>query len=206
MTDPILQPSVDNVPHQDDAVKTPKRIPQLNFWLAMVAQLVLLATIAGRSIYAIATGTTVYLKTAPVDPYDLLRGYYQTLNYQISSSSELKQLPGGNFLEDKSFKSGNREIFVTLALPKNGRGAAQPIFVSNTKPHNLPSDQIAIRGVFNGWQVHYDIEKFYMPEAQAQNVNTEIRGSRNLLVEVKVDSGGHPTLMGLWIDNKKYDF
>lgn len=207
MSDQILNPIVEPALQQSASIDTESKIPQRNFWLAMGAQLILLATIPARSLYAIATGTTVYLETAPVDPYDLLRGYYQTLSYNISNRSQLEKLPGGEMLKSRNYNPDRREIYVTLALPKDGRSAAKPVAISNQKPNNLPSDRIAIRGVSDGWQIRYDLEKFYMPETQADTVNKEISGNRrNLLVEVKVDSGGHPTLVGLWIGDKKYNF
>ena len=55
------------------------KIPARNFWLALGVQLLLLASVPAKAIYTLNSGTTVFLQTAPVDPVDLLRGYYQTL-------------------------------------------------------------------------------------------------------------------------------
>jgi uncharacterized membrane-anchored protein len=181
-------------------------VPQRNFWLALAAQVLLIAAVPAPAIYTLNTGTTVFLKTAPVDPYDLLRGYYQTLSYDISNRSILAKLPGGEILTDNN--SNNQEIFVTLALPTTtGRQAAKPIAISPQQPTNLPSHQISIRGIISGWQIIYDLEKFYLPETEQQNINDNInRHRRNLLVEVKVDSSGHPVLSSLWVGQKNYSF
>lgn len=184
----------------------PQPVPQLNFWLALTAQLLLLAAVPAPAIYTLTTGTTVFLQTAPVDPYDLLRGYYQTLRYDISNQSVLAKLPGGEIF--KQHPSGSREVFVTLALPTTpGRQAAKPLAISTQKPTNLPNGQIVIRGIANNWQIRYDIEKFYLPETAQPNVNQEIgRNPRHLLVEVKVDSNGHPVPVSLWVGQKSYSF
>jgi uncharacterized membrane-anchored protein len=211
MSDNLLQPiETAPLPQRDRDIK-PKLIPQRNFWVAMGAQFALLSTIAAPAIYTLSTGTTVYLQTAPVDPYDLLRGYYQVLNYDISDRSKLAKLPGGEIFNDKQSKTG--EFFVTLVLPSTpGQQAAQPIAVSATRPTNLPNGRIAIQGTFNkdsGWRsgISYGIEKFYMPEAQKDTVNNDVgRNPRKLLVEVKLDSNGHPVPVGLWVGDKSYRF
>jgi len=43
-------------------------------------------------LYSTQLGTAI--KTIPVDPYDPLRGYSQTLNYEISRLDNLRSLPG----------------------------------------------------------------------------------------------------------------
>ncbi len=131
------------------------------------------------------------------------------MRYKISDSYELKKLPGSEILQpqyNRDYKAATQEVFVTLALPTTARSAAQPIAISSQKPNNLPSNHLAIRGVLNGGQILYDLEKFYMPETQAATIKQEVRGTRNLLVEVKVDRSGHPALVGLWVKDKKYDF
>jgi uncharacterized membrane-anchored protein len=47
----------------------------------IVAQLAILAAIPLRQVRARLSGTTVTLETVPVDPYDVLSGYYVTLRY-----------------------------------------------------------------------------------------------------------------------------
>jgi uncharacterized membrane-anchored protein len=181
-------------------------IPQRNFWLALTAQLLMLGMVAAPALYTRNTGTTVFLQTAPVDPYDLLRGYYQVLGYDISDRAMLQKLPGGEFLQ--KYKLDRHEFFLTLALPATGeRTAAKPIAVSSQQPTNLPKNQIVIRGIANGTRITYDIEKFYMPESEQQNVNSGIdRNRQKLLVETKIDSSGHPVLMRLWVGEKGYSF
>jgi uncharacterized membrane-anchored protein len=211
MSDSLLK-QIDTTEQPElDRSSQPTPIPQRNFWLAMGAQFALLSTIAAPAIYTLTTGTTVFLQTAPVDPYDLLRGYYQTLNYDIADRAKLAKLPGGEILSNKQTKTG--EFFVTLALPSApGQQVAQPIAVSATKPPNLPTGQIAIQGIQNpqsGWRndLSYGIEKFYMPESQKDTVNNEVgRNPRKLLVEVKIDSSGHPVPVSLWVGNKSYRF
>jgi uncharacterized membrane-anchored protein len=212
MSDILLEPiETSSLPERGDSSTLP--VPQRNFWLAMAAQLLLLSTVAAPAIYTLNTGKTVFLQTAPVDPYDLLRGNYQILNYDIADRSQLEKLPGGKILSDR--KIDTKEFFVTLALPSTpGQQAAPPnrllsasaIAVSTKLPTNLPTNQIAIRGT-NGYRIDYDIGKFYMPEAKKDTVNDDIsRNPRSLLVEVKIDSSGHAVPVSLWVGKKSYGF
>jgi uncharacterized membrane-anchored protein len=204
MSDSLLKPS-ETAPLTPEMRAQEPVVPQRNFWLALAAQFLLLAAIPAPTIYTLNTGTTVFLQTAPVDPYDILRGYYQTLGYDIADRAMLAKLPGGEILKEP--KSGSREIFVTLELPPAGRKAAKPIAIARQRPTNLPSNQIAIRGIISNWQIRYQIEKFYLPETEQQNVNQNIdRNRRNLLVEVKIDSTGHPVPVSLWVGQKSYSF
>lgn len=196
---------LDNLFNSEDGDRHP--IPQRNFWLVLAVQFMMLASVPAASIHTQLTGTTIFLQTAPVDPYDILRGYYQILGYDISDRNQLKKLPGGKLFE--KYKPGVQEFFVTVTIPNPPtQTAATAIAVSTQQPINLPSNQLAIRGTFSGGsQLNYGIEKFYMPEAQQQSVNQDIdRNRRNLLVEVKVDSNGHSVPMKLWVGNKSYSF
>jgi uncharacterized membrane-anchored protein len=100
-----------------DAVQSPQPSPDRlsirRLAVPLLLQSLLICSIPFQSIYALATGTTVILKTMPVDPYDLLRGYYQTLSYDISSFSTLNKLPGWaelNHKQDREIIDRNRQV------------------------------------------------------------------------------------------------
>jgi uncharacterized membrane-anchored protein len=136
----------------------------------------------------------------------LLRGYYQTLGYDISTKDALQKLSGGGFM----MKIANgQELFVTLALPAEGRReAAKPIAISLTKPPTRPQE-VALRGVFHGWRITYDLEQFYMPEQQQVKVNQDIdrgRRSKNLLMETKIGKDGRGLPVAIWIGDQSYRF
>jgi uncharacterized membrane-anchored protein len=181
-------------------------MPPRNFWLALGLQLLLIATVPAQALYTLNTGTTVYLKTVPVDPVDLLRGYYQTLSYEISNRDTLEKLLGVPVT--KEFKSGD-EIFVTLELPKNNvREAAKPIAVAKVRPNPKPNEVI-LRGVYNGWQIKYNLEEFYMPEERQVEVNKDISGgqqSKNLIMETKIGADGRGLPVAIWIGDKSHRF
>jgi uncharacterized membrane-anchored protein len=207
----------------NDAVQSPQPSPDKlsigRLAVPLLLQSLLICSIPFQSIYALATGTTVILKTMPVDPYDLLRGYYQTLSYDISSFDTLRQLPGWAKLNrnvQQDTIDSNRQVYITLAKisPVNSQSpeAWKPIAIGEKLPVDLSADKIAIKGTSNGSNVVYGLETYYMPEDRKDGVNKDINqaqlsgGKRNLLVEVKVDNQGLATPVGLWVGTNQYRF
>jgi uncharacterized membrane-anchored protein len=213
---PIIEPDLLNVPSEPEPHQ---KLPFSRLAVPLFLQSLLICSISAQSIYALATGTTVVLKTMPVDPYDLLRGYYQTLSYDISSFNTLKNLSGWQELKrDKGSVNipNNQQVYITLtkvtAVNANSPQAWQPVAIGTQIPTNLSSDKIAIRGVSNGNSIVYGLETYYMPEDRKDDVNKDVNaarssgGKRNLLVEIKVDNRGIATPVGLWVGDKQYRF
>jgi uncharacterized membrane-anchored protein len=213
---PIVEPDVLNAPTNPEPHQ---KLPFSRLAVPLFLQSLLICSISAQSIYALATGTTVVLKTMPVDPYDLLRGYYQTLSYDISSFNTLKNLSGWQDLKRESGSvniPNNQQVYITLSKAKstnaNSPQAWQPVAIDSQIPTNLSSDKIAIRGVSNGNSIVYGLETYYMPEDRKDDVNKDVNaarssgGKRNLLVEIKVDNRGVATPVGLWVGDKQYRF
>lgn len=201
---------------------SPEPAPKLSIGrlaIPLLLQSLLICSIPFQSIYALATGTTVILKTMPVDPYDLLRGYYQVLSYDISDFDTLRKLSGWAKLNrnvEQDTIDRNQQVYITLAKitaanPQTPE-AWKPIAIGNKFPVDLSADKIAIKGTSNGNSIIYGLETYYMPEDRKDDVNKDIdraRSSdekRNLLVEIKVDNRGLATPVSLWVGSKQYRF
>lgn len=189
------------------------KISWWQFVLPFTVQLLIILAIPSQSLYTYAFGKTVTIQTIPVDPYDLLRGYSQTLRYDIISNwNQLKKLPGGQDLNE------TETFYVTLQAPeflnKQPPLPWTAIAVSNEKPDNLPDNQIAIAGNTEGYRgAVYGLETYYMPENDRQKINQEIRdlqrqpnGKIPFVVEVKIDSRGKAIPVSLWIGDRRYQF
>ncbi|MEG4489236.1 GDYXXLXY domain-containing protein [Microcoleus sp. D2_18a_B4] len=207
-----------------------KRLPAWRLWVPLLLQIGLIAAVPATAVYTFITGKTVVLQTAPVDPYDFLRGYYQVLSYDISASTNLQKLPGWKDLpREKIYCSpgvvcpqntqsvkAKTSFYVILEAPKAatnpGRPQAwKPVRVSLENPANLPANQIAIKGKYNGWQMEYGLETYYMPEDEREKVNQDIseaqrKQRQSFLVEVKVDKTGHAVPVSLWVRDRNYRF
>ena len=191
-----------------------RRIPAWRFWAPLLIQFALLVVVPFKSAMTYATGQTVTLKTAPVDPYDMLRGYSQTLRFDISNVDTLRSLPGGS----EVFKSSNEAtpFYVTLEAPKANAAATvpeawKPIKVSAEYPEDLAANQIALKGEETyGW-VTYGLETYYMPESQRNDINDRISqiqrsGDETFVVNVKIDDSGGSVPESLWVGDREYRF
>ncbi|MBD2096790.1 GDYXXLXY domain-containing protein [Trichocoleus sp. FACHB-591] len=190
-----------------------RTLPSWRFWLPLVCQAALILTIPAQSLHTQLTGRTVILKTAPVDPYDLLRGYSVTLSYDISRVDTLRQLPGWSEVEQQ--KAANSEWpatkFFYLVLEAPGAASANPpspwraVRISSDRPANLAQNQVILRGQINNSTVQYGLERYYIPEDQRdainQNINTAQanQATQPIVVEVKVDAQGNAVPLSFWV-------
>jgi len=225
IADPSAHPSSFTLPAEA------KRIPAWRLWVPLLVQIGLIVAVPASAVYTFVTGKTVILQTVPVDPYDLLRGYYQVLSYDISQQNNLQKLPGWKDLpsdkipcppatvcpdqKNHKVKTGT-SFYVILESPKDATNSGspkawKPVGVSLENPPNLPVNQIAINGKYNGWRMEYGLETYYMPENEREKVNNDIgeaqRGKQqSFVVEVKVDKTGHAVPVSLWVRERNYRF
>lgn len=221
----ISESEITSTPANSQVTKSlSKRIPTWQFLLPLVLQMGLILSVPAQAIYTHVTGKTVVLQTAPVDPYDFLRGYYQILSYDISNTTNLQKLPGWDEVagdSDRNFLPNRSSLYVVLEAPtepgKPGKPTAwKPVRVSKEFPENLPENQIAIKGRYEGWQIKYGLETYFMPESKKDAVNDDIRDAQRgqgggrepipFVVEVKVNSGGQAVPVSLWVRDRNYRF
>lgn len=186
-------------------------LPWWRFLLPFGLQLAVILLVPARSAYTYNFGREVVIQTVPVDPYDLLRGYSQTLRYEISNIRNLKSLPGGDELSKRDLfyviLEADTEENQTPALPWKA------IAVARELPPNLPSDRVAVKGKMTQKRTaSYGLETYYMPESKRNKINREIRDlqrnsrRRAFVVEIKVDRWGNSVPVSLWIGDRNYRF
>jgi uncharacterized membrane-anchored protein len=194
-----------------------KKLPFWRLGIPLLIQLALILSVPAQAVYTYVTGKTVILQTIPVDPYDFLRGYYQTLNYEISDIDTLKTLPGWQEVAGENERiSRNTIVYVTLEQPKDQSNselpaAWKPINISLEQPEKLPENQIAIRGESQDWNIKYGVERYYMPEDQREQINDDINQTQQtqpeaFVVEVKVNDQGKAIPISLWVRDRNYQF
>jgi uncharacterized membrane-anchored protein len=165
------------------------------FVIAVGAQLLILAAVPAQKIHIRATGKTILLKTAPVDPYSIMSGYYVRLGYEISNpkvSDEWKKWPAG------------KHVWVMLKADPNGIWDA--VSVHDRRP-SVPNDGVIIKGKTSRWRIEYGIESYFIPEDARDKVTQDLR--RNLKeakAEVKVDSAGNAAITKLIIQDRVYAY
>lgn len=197
----------------------PQRLPGWRLWVPLVLQTGLILASPAQSFYTQVTGRTVILQTAPVDPYDPLRGYSQTLSYDISRIENLRSLPGGKELfkgSQHNYLPSGTEFYVILAAPASTKSQPplpwKPVGVRSNRPTSLPANQIALKGKSTGNAIEYGLETYYMSESRANEINQDInetqRGRQpgSFVVEVKVDKQGRAVPISLWVSKRNYRF
>lgn len=139
-------------------------------WLmigAAALQVVALAWMAGQREWVVRTGRTVYLRTAPLDPRDVMRGDYVRLAYEISRvPHDLWQ--GGLAAQPKTNDPLPRDTKLYASLRVDEGGLAQLVSLSDQPP----DDRLFIRGRLEHLtalhaQVRYGIEAFFMEQGKA---------------------------------------
>lgn len=124
--------------------------------------------------WPLMTGDKIVLATQPVDPFDPFRGQYMTINYEISTLSDVD-----------GFEAGDT---VYVSLKEDDEGIWRKESVSRTKPHSgsfIKGKVTNLRG--NTVRVKYGIEQFFF-ERRAK-LPTE-----NITVEVSVAGSGRALL------------
>jgi uncharacterized membrane-anchored protein len=148
--------------------------------IAVVAlQLLLLAGVTAPSAYTLSTGRVVTLKTVPVDPSDVFRGDYVSLNYDMSRQPMSGKVTDGS------------EVYVVLR--QTGRYWSVRT-ASATRPNLLPGE-VCIKGkAENSWDekvsIHYGIEQVFVPE----RTGGDIERSKDITVDVAVDANGNSAI------------
>lgn len=208
---PLPQTQPETLPE----VSLARRLPSWRLWLPLLFQTGLILAVPAQDAYTYAVGKQITLQTAPVDPYDLLRGHYQTLGYEITQVDNLKALPGGDWFEQHSGQAGKFHVVLEApsakpATPTQTPQPWEPVRISATYPTDLTTNQVAIQGQTDRYgRITYGIETYYMPDAVRDEINAAIGKTQNqqaFVVDVKVDSSGNAVPASLWISDQNYRF
>ena len=160
-------------------------MPLIMVFSTLVILTTMLATMVWSRISLLQNGTQIVLKTAPIDPRDLLRGYYVRLGYDISRIT-LSELPvpmseselGGGF---------KKRSVIYVKLQSDQDGFWSPLSVHRVRPKsdkNTDPQTIFIRGrlLYGSCtrgsrsiddckiSIRYGIEKFFAQKKRARKL------------------------------------
>jgi uncharacterized membrane-anchored protein len=133
--------------------------------------------------FAVLTfGERALLETRPVDPRELLRGDYVTLDYKISDIPR-------ELLSKDEFSPSNEYVYVTLSL--DGAGVASVADASLSRP----SKGLYIRGrfhnsmVWSDYSIDYGLGVYYVPEGTGKELERLIRENGKVFADVRILRG-----------------
>ena len=133
-----------------------KRTSLVAYIVAVVIQILILVAVPARKVFTMATGKTVILKVQPVDPYNILSGYYVTLGFDIS---RVDAFPNAGGLS----QGFSDRAWVYAIVEKGDDGTWKPVSLEHELPANLPENRAALLGRINHGAIRYGIEEFYIP-------------------------------------------
>lgn len=195
--DPTQHPQISSAPP-----KTISRLPIWRILVPLLGQILIITTIPAQKAMTLATGTTVFLQTVPVDPYDLLRGRYVTLGYEIASYDLLVDLPGGQ----PEILSGP-EFYIHLEpSTRDADSTWEAVAISADYPRDLPPGQVAIRAQSPSWQqLDIGLGQYFIPDQIGDELEADMaRHPADTRIEAKVDDRGNAALVRLWIQDRPY--
>jgi len=176
-------------------------VSRLWVMLAVAAQLLVLAWMAGEREWIFRTGHVAYLRTAPVDPRDLFRGDFVRLLYEVNSV----QRDDAPVRAARKAEVPRHEVVYTRLRPA-GEGLYEAAGASATQP----SAGLFLRGrTEDSWRagrrrggafVKYGIEQLFVEQGRGKTIERR-RGVRDGLqvpmeIEVAIAASGKAVIRG----------
>jgi uncharacterized membrane-anchored protein len=145
----------------------PQRFLALSLIMIAFVQSAALAKIVYDRVALLQTGREVVLKIKPRDPRDPFKGYYSSLNYDISQLDP-RLMAGGR----PEFSVGDT---VYVVLRNGSEGHAVPVSLYRNMPVAMTGDVVA-RGTVTAVSpdrisLTYGIEDYYLPQTEAARLD-----------------------------------
>jgi uncharacterized membrane-anchored protein len=162
------------------------------FALALALQLAILAAVPAKKVRAHFSGREITLETRPIDPYDLLSGYYVTLGYAIERPPD-ELLP--------PLETG--EVWLVV---EPGDPAWRLVEVRLARPLELARDRVAIRATWMYGMAQIEgAQRLYIPESQRHEIDALMRQQNGrALVDLKVSAGGEPAVLRMRLGGRSF--
>ncbi len=175
-------------------------------WLILgiaVAQLGLLAFMAGQREWVLRTGRQVWLRTAPVDPTDPMRGAYVRLGYEFSTVKKEQCRDGLAVWFTEKNPERMRDRVVYAVMKPGPHGLAEFVALTDRRP----ADGLYLRGrADSDWmgealRVRYGLEALFLQQDHAKALEVEAArqrwtAGRTIDAKVAVGTSGIAVLDG----------
>lgn len=138
------------------------------------------------NIFPFFIGKEVLLEIRPVDPRDLLRGDYVTLDFNISHYGE-SYLPYGD---------------INVILKTDENNVAEISFVAQDNDKSLEKE-LYLKGKVIRNTIKYGIESYFVKENTGREIEQKINSSSKSYARVKIAPNGKAKVLGLEL-NKEF--
>ncbi|MFA6022905.1 MAG: GDYXXLXY domain-containing protein [Candidatus Pacearchaeota archaeon] len=142
--------------------------------------------------WPLMTGKIVVLSTHPLDPFDVFRGQYISINYDISTIPQSPEIT--DCIESNCIIS---QKIIYVALKENTSSGTYDYYSSS---FSIPSSGVFIKGRikdsnYDSVNVEYGIEQYFFERNKEITLN-------GLQVEVKIDNSGQARITRLLKEGK----
>jgi uncharacterized membrane-anchored protein len=149
-----------------------------------------LAAIPMRALRTRAQGADVTLWTAPVDPYDVMSGYYVTLAYEAERTNDLPHAENGD------------AVWVTV---RRADPAWTPVSVRVERPASAEGELSLHARWSHGRASIENAGRLYIPEAECSRAAKALREAKGRgLVDLKVDADGNVSVLRLRVGDATF--
>ncbi|MBV1863206.1 MAG: GDYXXLXY domain-containing protein [Rhodobacteraceae bacterium] len=169
--------------------------------IAALLQTGALAKIIYDRAELLQNGQEVVLETGFVDPRDLFRGHYVTLNLVVSrvEAKTLSKIDDFSYYDTIYLELEQGEgLFaaakaVTTSYPENASGPAIKGTARTTHSNDSPESWLSFR---------FPFDRYFAPKLRAKELE-KLRGDRKLGIILMLDSKGNGAIKGITIDGEK---
>lgn len=195
-----------------------KRTPVLALALCFGWQVALLLSVIGYRQALLASPTVIRLKTEPVDPWNLFRGEYVWLGYDISSVDGVLVDPAVNEVR------GGQLVFVAVKEGEDGFWHAMGVALQRPV---TKADEVVLQGHSNSWwnreqptppfgtrpvagmssiRISYGLEAFYVPQGESERLQPRPGRQETLVVEAAVSRSGRAAIKRVLLRGEEVSF
>ena len=135
----------------------------------------------------LTTGSSILVRTAPVDPRDLLRGQYLNLSYEFSRMTP--------FVDTGLQPEPGMDVWAILT-PAGEVHVPRGLF--SVRPAQLGPGEVAILGRADRWRALYGIEEYFVPEG------SETPAQSDTTVRLRVGKDGLPRIEAVLVRGKPW--
>lgn len=183
-----------------NAKDSPRRYLLAAIIVAAVQTVILGYMIESRAAI-LSNGTEILLKTAPIDPRDLLRGDYVTLNYDISA------VPLSTLTGEIPKQPGEETLSVRLRKQDDGFWAIAESSFGDLPP--APDSVVLLSLPFYNFatkrddtvRVDYGIERYYLPEGEGRALETA-RNDGRVSIAARISQDGSAQIRSLLLNGQ----
>ncbi len=164
------------------------RIKLAALWTAL--QVLFFAAWSGREAMRLreGSGESILVRTAPVDPRDLLSGQYILLSYEFSNPGRWRAAREADFGDGEA-------VWVVLAPAGEFHTPAR---AQRARPEGLRAGEVAIRGAMERWRARFGVERYFVPEG------TPTPSQSDITVRLRVGNDGAARIERVYVKGQPW--